>query len=120
MACQNPSAVFCRKDHRGTGRKPRVPVLGSLTWIMDLIHHRCMVVRKSIKHRVCPPLQQEAYSRASPGTCGPVFNLAPEQREMFTRHGHSLPYEGHRAELCPETTASYYRLPVITNEKSAF
>ncbi len=25
---------------------------------MDPIHHRCMVVRKSIKYRVCPPLQQ--------------------------------------------------------------
>ena len=28
-----------------------------------------------------------------------MFNLAPEQQEMFTRHGRSLPYEGHRAEL---------------------
>ncbi len=44
-----------------TGRKPRVPVLGSLTWIMDPIHQRCMVVRKGMKYRVRPTQQQEAH-----------------------------------------------------------
>lgn len=58
-----------------------------------------MIVRKGMKYRVYPTPEQEAYLPCISGCVRLVFNLALEQREMFSRRGRSFRYEGQRAEL---------------------